>query len=333
MWPGRSRRGMGGRGNMGLMLLLIQLCQAGFDNIPPVTLGTIALNVGVFLGFVHKFLNLPFPHPLQVCAGVAQVWKRRDYWRIVEATFHHGGDWHLYYNMISFLWKGRSLERKIGSKRFLYMIAVFSVLVNYVMLWLNYGAANVFRDGSYINQCAIGFSGVVFAVKVVTTQLMEPGTVLLLGFIPVNSRLSCWFELILIQVLVPNASFTGHLAGILVGLAYVKGPLKRIMEWPLLVFGRSNRRYVGPSYSGRARRSPSRNYESYTGGMDEEEQLRRATEESLQENNVDRIYPDLNQEFESPSAPPDDSQPPPYGWNLPDINHDELRRRRLERYT
>ena len=48
--------------------------------------------------------------------------------------------------------------------------------------------------------------------------------------IPVPSRWACWIELVVIQLLVPRASFTGHLAGILVGLAYVKGPLKTIMD-------------------------------------------------------------------------------------------------------
>ena len=48
--------------------------------------------------------------------------------------------------------------------------------------------------------------------------------------IPVPSAWACWIELVLIQLLVPNASFTGHLAGILVGLAYVKGPLKTFMD-------------------------------------------------------------------------------------------------------
>jgi len=34
------------------------------------------------------------------------------------------------------------------------------------------------------------------------------------------------------QILVPNASFTGHLAGILVGLAFTKTPVKAILDWP-----------------------------------------------------------------------------------------------------
>jgi len=80
MWPGRSRRGFYRRPNMGLMLLLLQLCQAGFDRIPPVTLGTIGLNAAVYLGLVHDFFRRRFPDPMAVCAGVSQVWYQQDYW-------------------------------------------------------------------------------------------------------------------------------------------------------------------------------------------------------------------------------------------------------------
>ena len=38
--------------------------------------------------------------------------------------------------------------------------------------------------------------------------------------------------LFILQILVPNASFTGHLAGILVGLAFTKTPLKAVLDWP-----------------------------------------------------------------------------------------------------
>jgi len=79
--------------------------------------------------------------------------------RLLEATFHHADDWHLYYNMVSFLWKGMFLERKMGSKKFLLMLGAFTALVNVVMLYINYTAARLFSDPSYIGQCAIGFSG------------------------------------------------------------------------------------------------------------------------------------------------------------------------------
>ena len=74
MWRGR------GRGNFGLVLLVLELLQFGTNRIPPVTLGTIAFNVAMFLGIVHPFLNRKYPHPLDVCVGVKQVWPTGEYW-------------------------------------------------------------------------------------------------------------------------------------------------------------------------------------------------------------------------------------------------------------
>ena len=68
------------RGNFGLMLLFLELMQFGFDRIPPVTLGAIAFNVAVFLGIVHPLLNRKYPHPLEICVGVNQVWPTGEYW-------------------------------------------------------------------------------------------------------------------------------------------------------------------------------------------------------------------------------------------------------------
>lgn len=51
-----------------------------------------------------------------------------------------------------------------------------------------------------------------------------------MNIIPISSRYACWAELLLIQILVPNSSFIGHLAGILVGLLYVKTPVGSILD-------------------------------------------------------------------------------------------------------
>ena len=67
---------------------------------------------------------------------------------------------HLYYNMMSFLWKAITLEKRFGSKKFLWMISIFSVLVSAVLLALNYGLFIVFRDPTYLSTCAVGFSGI-----------------------------------------------------------------------------------------------------------------------------------------------------------------------------
>lgn len=285
----------------------------------------------VGMSVIHLLLQPSVPW-FSVCIGVESVWYYKDFARLWKAAFFHSDDWHLYYNMVSFLYKGQWLERKVGSKWFLYMLVVFTAAANVLLLYINFGLAYLFHDMTYLKQCAVGFSGVIFAVKVVTTYLTPPGVSLIFGCIPVNSRSACWFELILIQFLVPNASFTGHLAGIIVGLAYVKGGLKTLMQMPVAPFRLLSRGFSQrQSYtytSGTASNHPNLHED-----LSEEEQMRRAMEESLREHtHHSQLYPNLqSEERPEPSAPP----PPSYGWNIPDsaqASAEEVRRRRLARF-
>lgn len=305
------------------------MCNVKIFRVPPVTLTLIALMTGI-----HLSLHASNPW-YSVCIGVESVWYYNDFARLWKAAFFHSDDWHLYYNMVSFLYKGQFLERQVGSKWFLYMLAVFTAASNILLLYLNFGLAYLLEDMSYLRQCAVGFSAVIFGIKVVTTYLTPPGTSLVFGCIPVNSRSACWFELILIQLLVPNASFTGHLAGIIIGLAYVKGGLKTVMEMvaaPFRFLSRSSNRRSYTYASGTASNDSYFQEESFTDGLTEEEQMRRAMEESLSDHDYhDRLYPSLDSEDRPvPSAP----AAPSYGWNIPDNRHDsdEMRRRRLARF-
>ncbi len=174
-------------------------------------------------------------NPLQACISVQKVWFQKEWRRILYAPFFHASDFHLYYNMASFIWKGISLEKHFGSGYFLYLISVFSVATNLVYLGINFALAEFLDQWSAMQSCAVGFSGVLFALKVVSTHIQPPGMTRVLGFIPVPMRLACWVELVLISVLFPNVSFVGHLSGILVGLAWVYGPLRMAMDVPLSV--------------------------------------------------------------------------------------------------
>ncbi|XP_064639136.1 rhomboid-related protein 4-like [Lineus longissimus] len=224
MFRGRNRGTQGG--GLAIMLLAYQLMQVGFDRIPPVTLAAILGQVLVFL----KLIDIPWPSLDDVCISSNQVWNRGDWTRLILGVFHHADQWHLYYNMSSFLWKGINLERKLGSGYFAFLLAVFTVLQSTILVAVNMLLGNyIMNDASYLSQCAVGFSGVLFALKVLTTYDLPPGIQYIMG-IPIHSRLAVWAELAFIQVIAPNASFTGHLSGILLGLLYVKGPLKFVMK-------------------------------------------------------------------------------------------------------
>ena len=237
---GRYRRG-GGGGNFGLMLLVFQLVNfiqylSARNEFIPTTLILLGINI---VAFIRPELNVSqlrryfhWPSIGESCISVQTVWFQHQWNRLILAPFVHADSWHLYYNMASFMWKSRTLEKHYGSLYFGYIIAVFSILTSVVYVIINYLLAEVFNVFSYVTTCAVGFSGVIFAIKVLTTHLQPNGMTYVFMF-PVPTKLAVWAELILISVLFPNVSFVGHLAGILVGLAYVSGPLKQIMDIPI----------------------------------------------------------------------------------------------------
>lgn len=216
-----------------MMLLAMQLVQlfqflSSSNEYFPITLGVLGLNL---IAYFQPGRN--WPSIQQACISVRGAWFDRQWKRIFLASFYHSHDFHLYYNMASFVWKAISLERHFGSAYFLYMVAVFSITTNLVYMCINYALAEITNQWSYINSCAVGFSGVLFALKVVTTHIQPAGMTRVMGFIPVPMRIACWVELVIISVLFPNVSFVGHLAGILVGFAFVYGPLRVVMDIPL----------------------------------------------------------------------------------------------------
>lgn len=326
---------------MGLMLLFYQLFGViGIENIPPITLGCISLHVAIFL----RLFKLPWHSASEVCISVYKVWRRKEYLRLIYGAFEHGDDWHLYYNMFSFAIKGRSLERRFGSIKFLYVISCFTVLTNIVLVALNVLASKHF--GYSEQECAIGFSGVIFALKVLTTHHDSNYAQNIMGIpIVLPARYAVWVELILIQIMIPNVSFFGHLAGVLVGMAYVTGPLKYVMDLIYSCITGVISPPAQPRFTPRSERSGYASNEQFSSfvppGMSEEEQVRRAMEESMQNAssyNTNSVppYPNSSSEHSAPPPPPGFvfdqgyNQPPPPGFS-PDI--DDLRSRRRARFN
>ena len=216
----------GGALGLGVVLLASEVFRTGVSNIPPVTLGFLALNSAIYMRLIRIVR-----HVGEACVSYNHIWKLKQWRRILLASFFHLDDMHLYFNMISFLWKGRTLERRYGSRKFFIIIIVFAVLSQILLTILNRLLATMLWNSSYLTSCAAGFSAVIFALKVLTTNNMWEESVSILGLpVTVPAQLACWVELVLIQILVPNASFAGHLAGILVGFAFIYGPLEKIIN-------------------------------------------------------------------------------------------------------
>ena len=266
---------------------------------------------------------IPVPwDAVTVCLSAQAVLKWREYERLVLSAFEHADDLHLYYNMLSFLSKGRTLERHFGSPYFAYLLSVFTVLTSATYVGLEVLLSELLHDKQHYKTCAIGFSGVIFALKVLTTSYWESGHRRYFG-IRVPGKYAVWVELIAIQLMVPNTSFVGHLAGILVGVAYTQGPLKFIMDLPIYALGFVSGPQVtaqtrsfsdwGSGVSGYGAAQPSTygwRVGSDINDADYDEAIRRSYE-TLQNEDAPRPF---NPDFMQP-------------------DQDEIRRRRLNRFN
>ncbi|KAG7217587.1 hypothetical protein INR49_021273 [Caranx melampygus] len=278
--------------HLGLLLLASQLFQVGLDNIPPVTLAVLALNVYLYL--------FPAAPLMQACVSVQQAYWFSDWRRLVLSPLHHADDWHLYFNMVSFLWKGIRLERRVGGAWFAYLLSVFSLLTGLVYLVLEGLLTELTQDQSYSMTCAVGFSGVLFALKVLTNHYYPGGVTYVMG-IPVANQYASWVELVLIHITSPGKQqMTGAIV-IHEQCGIRKSWHAELMTW--------NGHYTQPS---------ARYYSAgSSGGLTEEEQLEAAIRNSLN---------DRGQSSRSRG-------PPPYGFNLSEeARAEEIRWRRLRRF-
>ncbi|DBA96327.1 TPA: hypothetical protein ACH3X3_002504 [Trebouxia sp. C0006] len=106
--------------------------------------------------------------------------------------------------------------------------------------WVDCRWFGVWRQ--YFLEGAVGASGLCFAMQVVADH-MRGGTVSVFGIsgLEAPAKFSCWISLAVTQFLVPQASFTGHLCGVLAGLVHVYIPKAGL----LLLFKKSDGDWQG----------------------------------------------------------------------------------------
>lgn len=173
----------------------------------------------MFQGLLYMgMIKVPW-NPEDVCISAVKVIKYRDWRSFFLSNFEHGSDMHLYYNMVSFILKGSFLEPMYGTANFVLLVGILSSMCSAMYVLLGYSLLQVTGDYSYFTTCAIGFSAVLFALKVIVV-CEEVDRSHNVGGLRIPSKFAVWAELILIHLLVPNASFVGHLGGILAGCLY-----------------------------------------------------------------------------------------------------------------
>lgn len=162
---------------------------------------------------------------LQVCFLPSAVTANYEVYRTYTSTLFHVSILHLVFNMLALVPIGSGLERILGSVRYshvLFLIATSNGVLH--MLFALLAAHNpIHLYAFFMNQCSIGFSGMIFAMIVMETSLSGVQSRSIFGFFNVPAKWYAWILLILFQLLMPNVSLLGHLCGILSGFAYTYG--------------------------------------------------------------------------------------------------------------
>ena len=185
------------------------------SKIPIVTVGLLLLNCSI-----HGIVFLFYVGLNNYSISAAQV-LRGEYYRIVSAAFTHNGMMHIFMNMSSLLQLGASLEAQFGSMQFAFLTLWSTVLIGIVYVLLSWCTAVIMMDARQLWASGVGFSGVLFCYAVIEANHTSEATRSLYGICNIPSKLYPFVLLVLLQIIIPNISWLGHLSGVIIGLVSI----------------------------------------------------------------------------------------------------------------
>jgi membrane associated rhomboid family serine protease len=206
--------------------------------IPVATILLLAVNIGMFVLLWNSHTD---PQEVAINSNVFQ-----DYGRAFTGNLAHFELRHLGFNMMSLSSLGMTLERHVyGSIPLLLYTASFLPLTTLCVVGLQH-VRRRYLDPNASFPSMVGFSGILFAWMVVAT--LEGTSTCPIFFLPglcfdtyqafgMRVSLGPLVQLVVLQVILPRISFTGHLAGIVMGFAWHWNMLPSI-EWlqPSILF-------------------------------------------------------------------------------------------------
>ena len=190
------------------------------------------LIAGLQIALAFFYWNYKVP-PSAVAKNYQEIKEEGHAWRLISGALAHFEIWHCGLNMLAFYNISMHLEDSLHYSSPVYLGMNISLVAICGAVWfaLQHELPPARRGPT------VGYSGILFALSVISTlqkeglqtcpvpfmdnvcfSTMKVGGVLLFSVSP-------WVQLGIAQVLLPRVSWTGHLAGVLVGFAFMWGLL------------------------------------------------------------------------------------------------------------
>ncbi len=188
-----------------------------FSNMPKASRIILLINIGAFvLSIIPSVQEFLFTW---LSVYPVNLWFSLQVWRLISYQFLHGDFFHILFNMLMLYFLGPLLEQHWGSKAFVrfYLICGAAGGVVYTLL-AQFGILGV---GSMV-----GASGAVYGLMAATAVLYPRMRVYIFGVFPMTMAVLVIVLAIISLLNFASGSNAGgeaaHLAGIAVGLVYVK---------------------------------------------------------------------------------------------------------------
>ncbi|XP_068649983.1 rhomboid-like protein 15 [Aristolochia californica] len=195
----------------------------------------ITSSVVILCGLVYLVcLLFGYDSFIEICFLPSAVISQFQVYRIYTSVIFHGSLLHVLFNMLAFVPLGSELERIMGSLRLLHLTALLATTnaIFHLLIALIVAHNPLKSYPVFINECGIGFSGIVFSMIVIETNLSGVQSRSVFGLFNVPAKWYAWILLIVFQILMTNVSLLGHLCGILSGFAYTYGLFNFLLASP-----------------------------------------------------------------------------------------------------
>ncbi|CAM6104445.1 unnamed protein product [Calypogeia fissa] len=164
-----------------------------------------------------------------------------QHWRLLTSSFTHISFLHLIFNMSS-LWSLGVIETLpnvgLGIRYYLHNTLVLLIISSLLVLGLYHILIHQFKLDYYKQVTAVGYSCVVFGWMTILA-VKRPSTKLnLFGLLSLPISYAPFESLVFTSIIVPQASFLGHLSGILVGYLVAWNVFQGMNDyWAVTIFG------------------------------------------------------------------------------------------------
>mmetsp|Transcript_31000 Transcript_31000/g.61890 ORF Transcript_31000/g.61890 Transcript_31000/m.61890 type:complete len:329 (-) Transcript_31000:2-988(-) len=196
------------------------------ETLSKIPLATFSIIAICCLVYIYQFLFDPNLQQFTMCPRL--VIYLNEYYRFITSSLFHGSMMHIGMNMMSTMAIGSSLEKQVGSFTMGFTILWGILLTSTIYTGVSWLLYLMFDYERMMYQHSVGFSGVIFQLSVLETNLNPNRMRSVFGFFQVSSKMYPWALLVILQFIMPQISFLGHLSGVLVGTLQLHGAFDSI---------------------------------------------------------------------------------------------------------